>query len=601
METRPIVTHTSTTRPTRLGLSLSGGGFRAAFFHVGLLARLADWGLLRQIEVISTVSGGAIVGTLYYLHLKRLLETKMDAEITDDDYREIVQRLTTEFFQGTQRNIIMTAYSQPFKTLQMTSSHYSSSLRLAELYEEIFYRPFATSPNCPLALADLQISPLGTHKNFSPLDDNAKRQAKVPILIINATSLNTGRGWRFTPTYMGEYEHRGEADMDIDKNPRLERSLPYHELNEQHQKFPLAQAVAASACLPGVFTPITIENFYPNGINVELVDGGVYDNQGLQALLDLQCSHFIVSDACKPMEFQMRPDRYNNEVLLRVRSILAERVREEQLYRLLQHHQIETIFIHLRKYLPVLSIPCVSESGVKYSAATVTDSTTLIPHVYNIDIQVQQRLAQLRTHLDSFTEVEAYSLMLYSYRLSKQVLLPNKQWLQPFILTERGGEKDWCFSEVAPWVGNPTSAYLKQLAVGQERFLKVFRLHALARRISLVILFLMGAAFIAGFYLLISFVIALIPGNDLMVFSLRQLGEFFVIGWFIRGCYRRLFARARQRFARFWSAALIPALSFPLVWLHLYVYDPLFLKIGKIESLALTNKETGSLTLNPDL
>jgi predicted acylesterase/phospholipase RssA len=60
----------------KLGLALSGGGHRAAFFHIGVLAKLAELGLLRRIEVISTVSGGSIVGALYYLHVKNLLEDK---------------------------------------------------------------------------------------------------------------------------------------------------------------------------------------------------------------------------------------------------------------------------------------------------------------------------------------------------------------------------------------------------------------------------------------------------------------------------------------------------------------------------------------------
>jgi len=71
--------------PKRLGLALSGGGFRASFFHLGVLARLAELGLLRQIDVISSVSGGTIVGAFYYLHLKHLLEE--EANPSDDRFR----------------------------------------------------------------------------------------------------------------------------------------------------------------------------------------------------------------------------------------------------------------------------------------------------------------------------------------------------------------------------------------------------------------------------------------------------------------------------------------------------------------------------------
>ena len=65
---------------TRRGLALSGGGFRASFFHIGVLARLAEIGRLHEIEFISTVSGGSILGALYYLHVKKLLESKLDDE-----------------------------------------------------------------------------------------------------------------------------------------------------------------------------------------------------------------------------------------------------------------------------------------------------------------------------------------------------------------------------------------------------------------------------------------------------------------------------------------------------------------------------------------
>ena len=51
----------------KVGLALSGGGFRAPLFHIGVLARLVELNLLRQIEVISCVSGGSIIGAIITL------------------------------------------------------------------------------------------------------------------------------------------------------------------------------------------------------------------------------------------------------------------------------------------------------------------------------------------------------------------------------------------------------------------------------------------------------------------------------------------------------------------------------------------------------
>ena len=50
----------------KIGIALSGGGVRAAVFHLGVLGRLAEDGLLEKITRISTVSGGTLVTGLVY-------------------------------------------------------------------------------------------------------------------------------------------------------------------------------------------------------------------------------------------------------------------------------------------------------------------------------------------------------------------------------------------------------------------------------------------------------------------------------------------------------------------------------------------------------
>lgn len=48
--------------PKRVGLALSGGGFRAAAFHLGVMRRLAALGILEHIDLFTCVSGGSIAG-----------------------------------------------------------------------------------------------------------------------------------------------------------------------------------------------------------------------------------------------------------------------------------------------------------------------------------------------------------------------------------------------------------------------------------------------------------------------------------------------------------------------------------------------------------
>lgn len=68
---------------------------------------------------------------------------------------------------------------------------------------------------------------------------------------------------------------------------------PY--LGRKATDFSLGQAVAASAAVPGVFEPIVAP--FSSDYNIKLVDGGVYDNQGISALLERDCRVTWISDA----------------------------------------------------------------------------------------------------------------------------------------------------------------------------------------------------------------------------------------------------------------------------------------------------------------
>jgi len=52
-----------------LAISLSGGGYRAAAFHLGTLRLLHRAGLLEDVVGLSTVSGGTLVGMSWVVSL----------------------------------------------------------------------------------------------------------------------------------------------------------------------------------------------------------------------------------------------------------------------------------------------------------------------------------------------------------------------------------------------------------------------------------------------------------------------------------------------------------------------------------------------------
>lgn len=121
------------TQEGKLGLCLSGGGFRAALFHIGTLAVLAERGRLHQVEVLSTVSGGSIIGAYYYLKVKQLLEGKRPGCPTPapEHYLDIVQEIERDFLVAVQKNIRMRLFFCPYKTARMLlEEEYSRSDRL---------------------------------------------------------------------------------------------------------------------------------------------------------------------------------------------------------------------------------------------------------------------------------------------------------------------------------------------------------------------------------------------------------------------------------------------------------------------------------------
>ena len=61
----------SFTPQDRFGLALSGGGIRSATFNLGLMQALAHLGVLKEVDYLSTVSGGGYVGGFWMAWLKR--------------------------------------------------------------------------------------------------------------------------------------------------------------------------------------------------------------------------------------------------------------------------------------------------------------------------------------------------------------------------------------------------------------------------------------------------------------------------------------------------------------------------------------------------
>jgi predicted acylesterase/phospholipase RssA len=432
----------------KVGLALSGGGFRASLFHIGVLAKLAELDILRRVEVLSCVSGGSIVGAHYYLQLRERMETE-DLEAMDENelrnvYIEIVRHVAEDFLAGVQTNIRMRVFANPFRLIRSVFDRaYTRTIRLGELFESHLFAkiwdrgPADRRPDGPLLLKDLKIMPKGADKEFDPKARNWRLNSKAPILILNATTLNTGHAWQYTARFMGESPWA--IDPNIDGTNRLRRFY-YEKAPPAYRAVRLSNAVVASACVPGLFEPVRLDGLYKleekgkmaESLTLRQVDGGVHDNQGVGGLLEQGCTVVLVSDASGQTALAADPGGGAFAPLTRSNSVLMERVRQEQYARLDAMEKGGLIkglmFLHLKRDLDVMPVDWI---GCEEPPEEVSQQAEALTE-YGVRKQIQTLLSGIRTDLDSFSDIEAFALMTSGYRMATTYLarvevLPKRQ------------------------------------------------------------------------------------------------------------------------------------------------------------------------------
>ena len=631
---------------TKLGLALSGGGFRASFFHLGVLRRLAELDVLRRVEVLSAVSGGSILAALYLLVLKKYLDR--DASLGRKDYVRMVEELEDKFVRGVRKNLRTRLLLNPLATLRIICTPRTLAERMGRLYERYLYRDTVAElwpgrrrwwrPG-RVPLKDVRLRPGG-----DPLDggieaynaDEAKA-CKVPKLVFNATTLNSGRGWRFTAVEMGDpllgYIRYDEIDLLsryrqqlaertveelyplLDRPPdgfasasvaaatlwrfwrdareagavdfqgylrkegRLKKLDPSRwpvidvlcrpgfatrrfmecELGElrvakleawylrraaereppvalgipgqeRERRFWLAvreigadiwqdcrresktdplfldalldfvidlyqlrtsvivgskaerdfgritlgDAVAASACFPPVFPPYTLLGLYDDThvATLRLTDGGVFDNQGINALFEEECTHIIASDAGGTLEVQGRVTAGRLGMMGRIVSILMANVRDQQLGRLREKHRVAAGLKHATGASAELE-----ELKERYRLARVAffhmgtrpedgDARGLDPH------PDAEAIAHIRTDLDAFGDAEIAALTYQGYALADR-------FVRRYLKASSFATDDWQPARRPPLpLMQPPPKQRRALKVGAHRFFRALILGA---------------------------------------------------------------------------------------------------------------------------
>lgn len=244
-------------RRSGIALCLSGGGFRAALFHLGATRRLHELGILPRVRTISSVSGGSIYAAFL---ADRLVNHNKGSGLTFQDWESEVAAPFRAFATRDLRTLLVLAH--------LLWNWALPGLRARHL--ERRYRKRLTA----LRLRDLP---------------------KKPRFVFCATDLTFGVNWIFTREKAGDYQ-AGYVTSTSD--------------------WPLARAVAASSCFPPIFGPLRVRiphaefkrrNYrgkdYARLVSgLRLSDGGVYDNMGYEPVLR-DHEYVLVSDCGAPFEF----------------------------------------------------------------------------------------------------------------------------------------------------------------------------------------------------------------------------------------------------------------------------------------------------------
>lgn len=455
----------------RIGLALSGGGFRASIFHLGVIRRLEELGIMRDVSVISAVSGGSIVAAYYVCEMERHLRETEPARRSDTDTRvRIFERIARDFLAALDQNLrsralVYTPFYHPWLFLKsLLSAPFRAGSRAVLIqseYDKWFYGN----------------NTLDQLPSLTPDRAAAAHPSAVfgPKLILNTTSLLSGERVAFWRAPVAGIKQMSRVNRNILR---------------------LSRVVGASSAVPGLFPPTIIQGDM-------LVDGGVCDNQGIEALMqeDPPCDVLLVSDASGQMEPVDTMSSAELAVMLRVNSILQFQVRSKLIDVLVGWRQIDPgarnfAFIHL--YLNLKD-----RAQVAYRAPS-----EYIPGI-----------AQIRTDLDQFSFVEREALMYHGYTLiDAQVRQYCRPALDPYLASDAPFRVPPLFRDETQAMAATRKEMLRDLGAGRQN---VFLARS-ARKHPLRIWPVLGAGAAAGIGMLAA---ALYSAPELIQLGQQWIGR----------------------------------------------------------------------------
>lgn len=337
-------------------LCLSGGGYRAALFHLGVLRRLDELGALARVDTISSVSGGSILSGFLANNVR-----DWPASGAIPPFAGHVVPALREF---TRKNIRTLWFAKRLLPWELGDSSVAVESLVSRYRKDVVQ----------LHLGDLPAR---------------------PRFVFCASDLTFGTNWIAERTRVGSY-------------------MPGY-VSPPPPAWSVARAVAASSCFPPVFEPMEVgvppSEFKGGRLRADapdrdellnrlrLTDGGVYDNMALEPVWK-DHAVLLVSDGGATFDPRsqasiLRPIKHLGRYLA-VQGRQAGAVRKRWLIASFLRKDIRGIYVGIGS-----RVARFDPAAPGYDARLVEDV-----------------IAQVRTDLDYFTDAEAAVLQNHGYLLA---------------------------------------------------------------------------------------------------------------------------------------------------------------------------------------
>ena len=311
-------------------LCLSGGGYRAMLFHLGVMWRLNDAGRLGSLARVSSVSGGSIAAGVLAKHWANL---RFDASGVATNFRsELAEPLRRMAHQGIDVTAVL-AGGLPFTSV---------SDRVANAYRKHLF-------------GSTSLQDLPEHPRF----------------VFNATNLESGALMRFSRPYLADYRVGRVANPDLS----------------------LALVVTASSAFPPFLSPCTVDLEHEiwqtdrgNDLTdpcyrgrIRLSDGGVYDNLGLETAWK-SCRTILVSDAGGRIKPDCDPPADWGRQSVRVLEVIDNQVRslrKRQLIEAFRAGRRQGMYVGIRSDVADYGLPDAMPADRRLTAVLAETPTRL--------------------------------------------------------------------------------------------------------------------------------------------------------------------------------------------------------------------------------